>query len=117
MTQEPAGAGGAPTLKGGGGSREYMSEFARGRVDLDCESCGFNMRRNSDFGTEADGAYTERYCAICYANGAFRHPASTVDEFLALSIEEFAVARKSGSGKLRLTMKKELPRLARWKKK
>ena len=58
MTQEPA--EGASSLKGGGGSREYMSEFARGRIDLDCESCGFNMRRNSDFGTEADGAYTER---------------------------------------------------------
>ncbi len=114
MTQEPA--DGASSLKGGGGSREYMSEFARGRIDLNCESCGFNMRRNSDFGTEADGAYTERYCAICYAGGAFRHPASTVGEFLALSIEEFAVARKSGSGKLRLTMKKELPRLARWKR-
>lgn len=114
MTQEPAES--ASSLKGGGGSREYMSEFARGRIDLNCESCGFNMRRNSDFGTDADGGYTERYCAICYAGGAFRHTASTVDEFLALSIEEFAVARKSASGKLRLTMKKELPRLARWKK-
>lgn len=115
MSQETGGPDGPQSLKGGGGSREYMTGFARGRVDLDCESCGFNMRRDSDFGTDANGAHTERYCSICYSGGAFRHPAATVDEFLALSIEEFALARKSAAGKLRLTMKKELPRLPRWR--
>lgn len=107
---------GTVSLKGGGGSREYMADFARGRQDLNCESCGFNMRRNSDFGTTSDGEMTEQYCSVCYEDGAFRHPASSVDEFISAAVEDFATARKQSTGKLKLQMKKDLPKLARWKK-
>ncbi|MCK9487096.1 MAG: zinc ribbon domain-containing protein [Dehalococcoidia bacterium] len=104
------------SLKGGGGSREYMADFARGRQDLHCESCGFNMRRNSDFGTTSDREMTEQYCSVCYEAGAFRHPAASVDEFISAAVEDIASARKQSTGKLKLQLKKDLPKLARWKK-
>ncbi len=104
------------SLKGGGGSREYMADFAKGRQDLHCESCGFNMRRNGDFGTTAEGDLTEQYCSVCYRDGEFRHPASSVDEFLSSAVEDLAAWRKQSTGKLKLQLKKELPKLPRWKK-
>ncbi len=103
------------SLKGGGGSREYMSDFARGRQDLNCESCGFNMRRNPDFGTTADGEMTEQYCSTCYEGGEFRHPAASVDAFIEAAVEDIAARRKQSTGKTKLQLKKELPKLARWK--
>lgn len=103
------------SLKGGGGPREYMTDFASGRRDLNCESCGFNMRRNPDFGTDEAGDLTAQYCSVCYADGKFRHEASSTDEFIDQAVEELAAWRKQTTGKLKLVLKKELRKLPRWK--
>ncbi len=106
----------AVSHKRGGGSREYMQDFARGRTNLHCESCGFNMRRDPDFGSEADGDLTDRYCSICYRDGAFVHQVSSTDEFIAAAAPAIAERSKQSAGKVKLTLKKDLPKLARWKK-
>jgi hypothetical protein len=104
----------AVSIKGGGGPREYMTDFAKGRHDLNCQSCGFNMRRDPDFGTDANGDMTSQYCSVCYQDGKFRHEASTPDAFLDAAVEELAAWRKQTTGKLKLQLKKELKRLPRW---
>jgi hypothetical protein len=104
----------APSAKGGGGSREYMKDFARGRDNLFCQSCGFNMRRDPDFGTEQSGAMTERYCSGCYQDGKFVEDVKTPEEFINAAVVRIAAQRKQAVGKTRLDLKKELPRLARW---
>ncbi len=117
---KPAGPGGvakktrAPSAKGGGGSREYMKDFAKGRENLFCESCGFNMRRDPDFGTEKNGAMTERYCSGCYQTGAFTEDVKTPEEFVNAAVVRIAAQRKQAVGKTRLDLKRELPKLARW---
>ncbi len=45
-----------------------------------CQSCGMPMRKEGDFGTEADGALSKDYCTHCYRNGAFTDPGITIDE-------------------------------------
>lgn len=115
--EQPAPAGrqrGAPSAKGGGGPREYMKDFARGRDTLFCQSCGFNMRRNPDFGTEADGALTEQWCSGCYRGGAFTEDVTTAEAFIHAAVQRIAAQRKQAIGKTRLDLKKELPKLARW---
>ena len=103
------------SAKGGGGDREYMKDFARGRHNLFCESCGYNMRRNPDFGTEADGGHTEQYCSGCYVDGHFREEATSSADFITKAADRIAAQRKQSPGKVKLDLKKELPKLARWK--
>jgi hypothetical protein len=114
MTQEQRGGKGAASAKGGGGDRQYMSDFTSGRDDQICQSCGYSMRRPDDFGSEADGSASDTYCSTCYADGAFSHEASTSDEFISAAVQDIAKARKQAVGKTRLLLRKELPKLARW---
>jgi hypothetical protein len=125
-TKQPAGAkqaapaGGAkktraPSAKGGGGSRAYMKDFAKGRENLFCESCGFNMRRDPDFGTGKSGRMTEKYCSGCYQDGKFTEDVKTPEEFINAAVVRIAAQRKQAVGKTRLDLKRELPKLARWK--
>ncbi|MDA0364395.1 MAG: zinc ribbon domain-containing protein [Chloroflexi bacterium] len=104
----------APSAKGGGGPREYMKDFAHGRDTLFCQSCGFNMRRDPDFGTEADGTLTEQWCSGCYHDGAFAEEVDSADAFIHAAVQRIAAQRKQAIGKTRLDLKKELPKLARW---
>lgn len=101
--------------KRGGGPREYMQDFARGRTNLMCGSCGFNMRRDPDFGTEADGGLTESYCSICYVDGAFAHDVASAAEFIERVAPAIAERTRQSVGKVKLSLKKELPRLPRWR--
>ncbi len=114
--KKPAGATKvrATSVKRGGGSREYMKDFAKGRDNLFCQSCGFNMRRDPDFGTEKSGAMTEQYCAGCYRDGKFTEDVKTPEEFIHAAVARIAAQRKQAIGKTRLDLKKELPKLARW---
>jgi hypothetical protein len=103
------------SAKRGGGSREYMQAFTRGRDPVVCQSCGFTMRRDSDFGTEADGSLAEKYCAGCYGEGRFTEPVDDATAFIEQALERIAKQRKQAMGKVRLDLRKELPRLERWK--
>ena len=114
MTQEQSGGKGTASSKGGSGDRAYMSDFASGREDASCESCGYEMRRPEDFGSEADGSPAGSYCAVCYVDGTFAHEASSSDEFISAAVQDLAKARRQAVGKMRLTLRKELPKLARW---
>jgi hypothetical protein len=96
------------------GDREYMQDFTQGRAVPNCESCGYEVRRPQDFGTEADGSETDRYCSVCYRNGAFVHEAKDVPDFLTKATPDIAKFRGGSVGKIKLTLKKELPKLPRW---
>ena len=114
MAQDNVSGKGSASSKGGGGDRAYMTDFASGRSAAVCQSCGINMRRAEDFGSESDGAPAEHYCAVCYVEGAFAHEAATSDVFISAAVQDLAKARGQAVGKMRLTLRKELPKLERW---
>lgn len=96
------------------GDRDYMQDFASGRQVEDCESCGYPLRRPPDHGTEADGSPSGIFCSVCYQNGAFVHDTVDVAEFLTKAAPDIAKFRGGSVGKIKLTLKKELPKLPRW---
>jgi hypothetical protein len=112
-----AGQGGkaAASSKRGGGDRAYMQDFGSGRDVGRCQSCASDLRRESDFGTEADGSRSELYCSACYADGAFVDDVSSLEEFISVAAGRVAEAHKTGLGKIRLTLKKDGRKLERWK--
>jgi len=97
-----------------GGDREYMQDFTSGRQVENCESCGYSLRRPQDHGTEADGSPSGIFCIVCYREGAFVHEAVDAADFLAKAAADLAEMRGSSVGRIKLTMKKGLPKLPRW---
>jgi hypothetical protein len=81
-----------------------------------CQSCGMPLqtKKAGDCrGTEADGSKSEKWCKLCYENGAFINPDSTLQEMEAIVDDAL---KENGSGRLmRWMAKKQLPTLERWK--
>jgi len=96
------------------GDREYMKAFVEGRETADCQSCGYSIRRPKDYGTESDGSQTAEYCSVCYQDGAFVHDAVDIPDFLTKAAPDLAKHWGGSVGKIKLTLKKELPKLPRW---
>lgn len=64
-------------------------------------------------GTEADGSKSDKWCSLCYENGAFTGPDCTLEEMRVIVDNAL---KEQGSGKLmRWAAQKQLPRLERWK--
>ena len=81
-----------------------------------CQSCGMPLqtKKAGDCrGTEADGTKSEKWCTLCYENGAFKQPDITLGQMKQI-VDEALV--ENGSGRfMRWMAAKQLPRLGRWK--
>ena len=80
-----------------------------------CQSCSMPMRKDEDFGTNADGSKNQEYCRFCYQNGKFTDEGITMEQKIDKMVE---MAKKmnipeDNARKLATTM---LPNLKRWKK-
>lgn len=63
-------------------------------------------------GTEADGTKSEKWCVLCYQDGAFINPDCTLDQMKDIVDEAL---RDQGSGRMmRWMAQKQLPTLDRW---
>lgn len=81
-----------------------------------CQSCGMPMQKDEDFGTEADGSESEKYCACCYQNGQFTNPDITMDEMIELAAKGWAESDPSMTHEWAYEeTKKIIPNLERWK--
>lgn len=64
-------------------------------------------------GTEADGSRSEKWCSLCYVDGAFVGPDCTLEDMK--KIVDNALIEK-GSGRLfRWLALSQLPKLERWR--
>lgn len=64
-------------------------------------------------GTETDGSLSDRWCSLCYRNGAFVDPDCTVQRMVD-TVD--TALREQGSGRLmRWLARRQVPRLARWR--
>lgn len=81
-----------------------------------CQSCGMPLRTTKAGdcrGSEADGTRSETWCSLCYENGAFINPNTTL-EGMKLIVDN--ALKEQGSGRImRWLAQKQLPSLARWK--
>ncbi len=81
-----------------------------------CQSCGMPLQTNKNGdrrGTESDGTKSEKWCELCYQNGAFIGPDCSLDDMRA--IVDVAL-KEQGSGRImRWLAQQQLPRLERWR--
>jgi hypothetical protein len=64
-------------------------------------------------GTESDGAKSEKWCSLCYQNGAFVGGDCTLEEMS--EIVDTALKGQGRGAAFRWMARKQLPRLERWK--
>ncbi len=80
-----------------------------------CQSCGLSQAKDTDWGTESDGARSHEYCIKCYVEGKFTELSITIDE-MSQRLNE--AMRKLGFTKRSLDDEKlVLSTLRRWKEK
>jgi hypothetical protein len=82
-----------------------------------CQSCGMPLQTQKAGdcrGTESNGSKSEKWCKLCYVNGEFVNPNSTLDEMKVIVDKAL---KERGSGRLMRWMAQlQLPTLERWKK-
>lgn len=82
-----------------------------------CQSCGMPLQTSKAGdcrGSEKDGTKSEKWCSLCYENGAFVTPNCSLDHMKKIVDDAL---KEQGSGKvMRWLAQKQLPQLERWKK-
>lgn len=81
-----------------------------------CQSCGLMLqsKRTGDMrGTEAGGSLSEKWCKLCYANGAFIGADCSLQEMIAIVDE--ALTKQGANPVMKWMAKKQLPKLERWR--
>lgn len=94
-------------------------DYLLGRPAGICQSCGMNLEKDIDKGTEQDGQRSEEYCSFCYQNGAFVHD-DDVDEMIEHNLKTLEEWNREMGLHLtieeaRRQLKGFLPTLKRWR--
>jgi len=81
-----------------------------------CQSCGMPMKKDKDFGTNADKSFNFEYCCFCFKNGRFVDEGITlqekIDRLVKISVEQLGLRED-----LAINMAEtRLPQLKRWRK-
>lgn len=80
-----------------------------------CQSCGLPLRskKQGDMrGSEKDGTQSEKFCKLCYINGAFVGGDCTLEQMI--DIVENAMRKDGVNPLMRWMARKQIPRLERW---
>jgi len=80
-----------------------------------CQSCAMPLKKDGDFGTNADKGKNKEYCCFCYKLGKFTDESMTMDEMIEKA--EMALENMKVSHDEILKVKKMIPTLKRWKSK
>lgn len=64
-------------------------------------------------GTEMDGSKSEKWCSLCYRDGAFIDPTCTLPRML--DIVDMALRESGSSSTMRKMALEQVPTLERWK--
>lgn len=81
-----------------------------------CQSCGMPLqtKKAGDCrGSEADGTKSEKWCSLCYADGAFLGPDCTMDQMI--QIVDDVLKQQGSNAVMRWLARGGIPRLERWK--
>ncbi|MBU3734905.1 MAG: hypothetical protein FGM60_04775 [Candidatus Planktophila sp.] len=81
-----------------------------------CQSCGMPLitKKAGDCrGSESDGSKSEKWCSLCYQNGAFIGGECSLEQMI--EIVDSALKEQGSSAVFRWMAKKQLPQLERWR--
>jgi len=80
-----------------------------------CQSCGMPMKRDEDFGTDAEGFRSEEYCCFCYQKGEFTDNGITLQEKINKLVKISVLQLGMSEEQARKMAEEKLPVLKRWR--
>lgn len=81
-----------------------------------CQSCGMPMQEESQFGTNADGTRSEKYCCYCYKEGTFAQDCTMEEMAEFCAPFEVEGGRSKTKEEAKAALMDYFPTLERWKK-
>ncbi|MGX7417852.1 zinc ribbon domain-containing protein [Carnobacterium gallinarum] len=85
---------------------------------LTCQSCGMDVEKDENKGTNSDGSLSTEYCVHCYKDGAFTND-FTLEQYVDKGLEYSPDYRAAKTDSEKETIKKQmigyLSNLKRWK--
>jgi hypothetical protein len=82
-----------------------------------CQSCGMPLQTEKAGdcrGTEENGTMSEKWCSLCYTDGKFINPDTSLEEMKQI-VDRALKEQKSGFLTRKMALM-QLPTLERWKK-
>ena len=73
----------------------------------------FTKKAGDCRGTEVDGSFSKKWCQLCYTNGSFVDPSTTLPQMI--EIVDRALKEQGSNPVFRWLAKKQIPSLERWK--
>ncbi|UCF71770.1 MAG: zinc ribbon domain-containing protein [candidate division WOR-3 bacterium] len=74
------------------------------------------MNKDEDYGTNADGTASDKYCHFCYQDGRFTDEGISmekkIDKLVEIAVSQMQIPEK----KARAIAEDLIPRLGRWRK-
>jgi hypothetical protein len=83
--------------------------------ELICQSCGMPMRKDADFGTNADGTKNGEYCNFCLKDGRFTDEGITMDQKINKLVNIAVSKMNIPEPKARAEAIELIPTLKRWR--
>jgi len=80
-----------------------------------CQSCGMPLKQAADFGTEANGSQSSKYCTHCYQKGEFTWRDATPQQMQVYCMG-ILTKEKHWPGFLARMATNGIPKLERWTK-
>jgi len=73
-------------------------------------------RTTNNFATNIDGGRNAEYCVFCFRAGKFTQPDLTLEQMIAMSIENMTGEQKVPEARARELAMRVIPKLRRWTK-
>ena len=73
------------------------------------------MAKDTDYGTNIDGAMNKEYCSFCYKEGKFTDEGTTLEQKIEKNVQ-IAVKMGWAEEKARQIAESTIPKLRRWRK-
>lgn len=80
-----------------------------------CQSCGMQLQKDDDFGTNTDGTKNGEYCHFCFRDGGFTDEGITmeqkIDKLVDIAVSQMQIPKE----KARAMAEEIIPKLGRWR--
>ena len=85
--------------------------------ELICQSCGMPLRKEEDFGTNADASMNGEYCHFCFNDGKFTEPNITMKQKIEKVVQIATSQMNMSEPQARKMAHSVIPKLKRWQNK
>ncbi|TAN60925.1 transcriptional regulator [bacterium] len=86
------------------------------KIGPTCQSCSMPLDDKKDYGTNADGSLSAKYCRYCYGGGKFTEPSLTMEQMIEKVVGIMMIQKVMEEVQVKHIAETIIPQLERWRK-